>query len=337
MFIVGATMSEARFGAPKCERLSVNLPPEDNEVKLARDQCGPSWSRLRAAVFRQPLVITSSAKRRLRPIKRRRLEWRAARWMRKHPVSVSMCLLLASPLAIVWSEKVLTCFKIAEPVQWDMRLTARATMDIKDLLAVVGHGVTVSSVESREYEREFAAAYRVADRRVKVESGNEFGEETLLFVMGHECAHAMFLQGGFLEHNPDMASYQHLVHEVAADVLGAHLAGRVVSRRGEDGAALTRNLIEETQIVGRRYPISPSSINKNISTEWDGNVRTYVGNGYWLDPNCGAEKLIDAVDQICREHEDLWEAARAIASELHNVDMKTAKKHAPPVDWRPGR
>ena len=131
--------------------------------------------------------------------------------------------------------------------------------------------------ESREYEREFAAAYRVADRRVKVESGNEFGEETLLFVMGHECAHAMFFQGGFLEHNPDMASYQHLVHEVAADVLGALLAGRVVSRRGEDGAALTRNLIEETQIVGRRYPISPSAIKKHISTEWDGNVRTYVG------------------------------------------------------------
>jgi len=287
-------------------------------------------------VFHEPLVTTSTAKRRPRSAKRRRPEWRIARWIRRHPVPVSIFLLLATPLAIVWSEKVLVRFVVAEPVQWDMRLTARATMDIKDLLAVVGHGVTVSSVKSREYDDGYAAAY-FWDRRVVVDARHEFGEETLLFVMGHECAHAMFLQGGFLEHNPDMASYQHLVHEVAADVLGAHLAGRVVSRRGEDGAALTRNLIEETQIVGRRYPISPSAIKKNISTEWDGNVRTYVGNGYWLDPNCGAEKLIDAVDQICREHKDLWEAARAIASELHNVDVKAARKFAPPDDWRSGR
>jgi hypothetical protein len=170
---------------------------------------------------------------------------------------------------------------------------------------------------------------------VFVESGLEFGDDTLLFVMGHECAHAMFLQGGFLEHNPDMEAYQHLVHEVAADVLGAHLAGRVVSRRGGNGMELTNNLLEETLIVGRRYAIGPFAIKAHISTEWDGNVRTYVGDGYWLDPNCGAEKLLNTVDRICREHDDLWEATRAIAIELHNVDARTARKYSPPDDWRP--
>ena len=120
-------------------------------------------------------------------------------------------------------------------------------------------------------------------------------------------------------------------------MLGAHVAGRVVSRRGEDGAALTFNLLEETRIVGRRYAIGPFAIKGEISTEWDGNVRTYVGNGHWLDPNCGAEKLIDAIDKICREHDDLWEAARTIANELHNVDAKTATKYPPPFGWRSGR
>lgn len=260
-----------------------------------------------------------------------------ARWIRKHPVAVVWVVLFAIPVTMVWSEKVLTDFEIEEPVEWDMRLAARATMDIKDLVAVIGHGVTVSSVRAREYDNGFAAAYHIGDRRVVVDARHDFADETLLYVMGHECAHAMFIQGAFLDEDPSLKRYQHHVHEVAADVLGAHLAGRVVSRRGEDGAALTFNLLEETRIVGRRYAIGPFAIKEHISTEWDGNVRTSVGNGLWLDPNCGAEKLIDAVDQICREHDDLWEAARAIANELHNVDARTAKKYAPPVDWRPGR
>jgi hypothetical protein len=211
---------------------------------------------------------------------------------------------------MVWSEKVLTDIRIEEPVEWDMRLAARASMDIRDLLSIIGHGVTISSVEAREYERDIAAAYHLVDRRIIVESSNEFADETLLYVMGHECAHAMLIQGDLLEHNSNLGSYQHLVHEVAADVLGAHLAGRVHSSRGGGGEALT---------------------------DWDGNVRTYLGDGYWLDANDGAERLIDAVDQICRENEDLWKAARIIADELHNVDEKTARKLAPADDWRPKR
>jgi hypothetical protein len=315
----------------------VRNDPEGERIHLAPDSSGPGWNRIRAAVFREPLFTTSTAKRRPRSAKRRRPEWRIARWIRRHPRSVICCLLIAIPGALVWSEKVLINIHVEEPVEWDMRLAARAKMDIKDLLGVIGHGVTVSSVESRKYERNVAAAYNVLERRVLVESSNEFADETLLFVMGHECAHAMFLQGGFLEHNPDLTSYQHLVHEVAADVLGAHLAGRVVTKRGEDGASLTINLLEETRIMSRNFAIGLFEIKAHNSKEWDGNVRTSVGNGYWLDPNCGAEKLIDAVDQICREHEDLWEAARTIANELHNVGGKASKKYAPPDDWRPGR
>jgi hypothetical protein len=229
---------------------------------------------------------------------------------------------------MVWSELVLVDFEIEEPVEWDMRLAARATMDIKDLLAVIGHGVTVSSVESREYDEGYAAAY-YWDRRVVVDARHEFAEETLLYVMGHECAHAMFRQGGFLVEDPSIEKYQHHVHEVAADVLGAHLAGRVCSSKGGNGEALTNNLLEEARIMSRSYAIGPFAIKKHIKTDWDGNVRTYLGDGYWLKPDYGAERLINRIDGICREHDDLWEAARAIANELHNVDEKTANKYAP--------
>jgi hypothetical protein len=237
---------------------------------------------------------------------------------------------------MVVSEKFLTDIHIEEPAEWDMRLAARATMDIKDLLEVIGHGVTVSSVRAREYDDGYAAAY-FWDRRVIVDSECEFSDDTLLFVMGHECAHAMLVQGGFLKDDPSLAAYQRLAHEVAADVLGAHLAGRVVSRRGEDGAELTVNLLEETRIVGQSYSPEAAAVKKYISTKWDGNLRTYVGDGQWLDPNCGAEKLIVATDRICRQHDDLWEAARAIANEIYNVDMNTAKRLAPARVFREKR
>ena len=229
---------------------------DEETARPTRGSYGPGWSRLRAAVFREPLVTTSTAKRRPRPVRRRRPEWRVARWMRRHPVAIVWCLLISITGALIWSEKVLNDFEIEEPFDWDMRLAARATMDIKDLLAVIGHGVTVSSVTSREYDNGYVAAY-FWDRRVAVDARYEFAEETLLFVMGHECAHAMFRQGGFLIENASIERYQHHVHEVAADVLGAHLAGRVVARRRGNGLAFTDNLLEETRIVGRRVPLGP--------------------------------------------------------------------------------
>jgi len=62
-------------------------------------------------------------------------------------------------------------------------------------------------------------------------------------------------------------------------------------------------------------------------------VRTYLGDGYWLAPRFGTERLMNAVDHICREHDDLWEAARQIANEIHNVDVKTACKFVPSSEW----
>jgi hypothetical protein len=295
---------------------------------------GPGARGLRAAIFREPLVTTSTARRRPRPAKQRRSEWRLARWIRKRRLAFYMCLLLAVPGVMAWTEKVLVHIHIEEPVEWDIRLAARATIDIADLLEVIGHGVTVSSVESREYNSEYAAAYYIEDRHVIVESALDFSDDTLLFLMGHECAHAMLVQSGFLKSDPGLAAYQDLAHEVAADVLGAHLAGRVVSRRGGDGASLTKYLIEETRIVGRIRPTGPEAVRGHNSSGWDGKTRTYVGNGRWLDPNYGSEKLINAIDRICRQNEDPWEAARTFAKEIHNVDINTAKRLAPAKVFR---
>ena len=255
--------------------------------------------------------------------------------MRRRPDLVALCLLSTFYFGLYLSEQVQP--GVGAPVQHDMRLAARAAMDIKDLVSVIGHGVTVSSVEAMPFGREFAAAYRIEDRRVLVESDCEFSDDTLLFVMGHECAHALFKQHGFLEANPDIAPHQRCVHEVAADVLGAHLAGRVRSLRGGDGARLTENLVEETRIESRAYASAPVKIKHRIQTNWDGVVRTSLGSELRLKPKFGAERLINRIDRICGEHPDPWEAAQTIADELHNVDADTAYRVVPASTWLPRR
>jgi hypothetical protein len=251
--------------------------------------------------------------------------------MRRRPDLAALCLISTFFFGLYVSEQVHP--GAGAPVQYDMHLTARAAMDIKDLLGVIGHGVTVSSVEARWFDDGFYASYSRENRRVGIEAGAEYSDDALLFVMGHECAHALFGQHGFFEFAPDTASYQHLVREVAASVFGAHFAGRVRSRRGGEGDALTENLIEELRLASRSYTIAPREIKRRIQTSWDGDVRTCSIVGDRLQRYNGAERLINRIDRICREHPDPWEAARKVADELHNVDADTAYKVVPARVW----
>jgi hypothetical protein len=67
--------------------------------------------------------------------------------LRKRPLTAAYCFLSIFFFGLYWSEKVQA--RVEKPVQYDMRLAARSTIDIKDVLGVIGHGVTVSSVEDR--------------------------------------------------------------------------------------------------------------------------------------------------------------------------------------------
>jgi len=251
--------------------------------------------------------------------------------MRRRPDLVALCLLSTFYFGLYLSEKVQP--GVGAPVQHDMRLAARAAMDIKDLVSVIGHGVTVSSVEARWFDEGFLAVYRLKNRRIGVEAGAEFSDDALLFVMGHECAHALFRQHGFFEFAPDTASYQHLVREVSASVFGAHFAGRARSRRGGEGDELTENIVEELRIASRAYAIAPQEIKDRIQTSWDGEVRTFSSGTDRLVRYHGAECLINRIDRMCREHPDSWEAARTVADELHNVDADTAYRVVPARVW----
>ena len=131
--------------------------------------------------------------------------------------------------------------------------------------------------------------------------------------------------------------YQGLVHETAASVMGAHIAGAVRTRRGGDGRELTDRLLKDYRIAcdnfrTRDFIDRVVALSDSKSVELGEKKILFLPGGYF-----GTRRLIDSVDTICREHPDPYDAARIIAATLHNVDEETASHIAIPSDWRPRR
>ena len=104
-----------------------------------------------------------------------------------------------------------------------------------------------------------------------------------------------------------------LVEETTAYVLGAHIAGTARTRQGGDGEALTSRLIEFY-----RDACDWSSPKCKRRKLWE----QAIAEGYEsIDPwdafsteiHFGPVDLVDAIDQICREHPDPWKAAHVVA------------------------
>ena len=86
-------------------------------------------------------------------------------------------------------------------------------------------------------------------------------------------------------------------------------------------------------MASRAYAIAPNEIKGRVQTDWDGEVRTSSTGRDRLVRYRGAERLIDRIDRICREHPDPWVAARTVADKLHNVDTDTAYRAVPARVW----
>jgi len=237
---------------------------------------------------------------------------------------------------MVWSELVLTDIQIKESVERDMRLEARAVRDIEEILDVIGHGVAIRNVSARWFDERWVAAYW-RDRKITIKAELMFTDDQMLYVMAHECVHALFLQRDLLEESPPILEYQKFVHETAASVIGAHIAGTVRTRRGGDGRALTERLLVRYRLVCDNFiPLDVIRDSVASADSVDSSPgrpkRAFRAGGYF-----GTRELIDVIDHICRQNPDPYEAAQVIATTLHNVDEETAKKISIPRDWRPRR
>lgn len=192
---------------------------------------------------------------------------------------------------------------------------ARVRSNVDAVLGAVGPPIGISRVEVVDLPRYVAASYGNGRARIWVNPRlDRYSDDDLLHVMAHEVVHAMFDQGRLrlYEGAPD-PSYFVLCEEVAANVLGAHIAGSVRTRAGGDGDDLAVRLVQEHR--EQSDPTMPRSFYQTF-----GRARASFGPNavdprfeYGIFLHYGSPERVDEMDRICRENPDPWTAARAIS------------------------
>lgn len=285
---------------------------------------GPGSRGLRAAIFRQPLVSTSTARR--RPQSKERPEWTVAVWVRRNPGVAACVLLFVSVGLVVWIQ---TGVSLGEIFSNSLEVQARQT--VADVLNVVGPPAVIDAVEVDERRPGIAATYFWPTRTITISPDifSYYTEEQFLFLVSHEVVHAMFHQvdWGEIRGSANWRSFR-LPGETAAEVLGAHIAGSVLSRRGGDGQELTDRLISEHRELCD--PRSPRSF-----YQWFDRARAKFGVyavdedwEYIVFTHVSSPEMVDDMDRICRKNPDPWNAVRVIGERylFTNHEVVTAAK-----------
>jgi hypothetical protein len=195
---------------------------------------------------------------------------------------------------------------------------------VEQALRVIGNGVVIDEVEARSLGSYIAATYAYRTRKISVSSDVSFSRDEMLHTVAHECVHAIFHQANLLGYySSPHVEYYRLVAETSAYVLGAHIAGRMRSRQGGDGLALTEKLVGEYRDACDWS--SPTSEYRRI---WDLQVaegQDAVSPEYELSVSIhfGSMELVDGIERICRSEPDPWTAVHRISEEYMNIDEET--------------
>ena len=244
---------------------------------------------------------------------RKRLdEGRVSGFVRRRPAAAAWAgvFLMAAGLAQVWGPSPRPEF-VPDERQRCVEKMARGAVERS--LKVIGHGVKVSSVTVSPMEWYKAASYRFGSAEVRFNPDVGFTADEVLWTAAHESVHALFDQA---ELRPLEVSLlwesRLLIEEMTAAVLGAHIAGRVRTLQGGDGESLTRLVIENYRRncsfdhTGRRGRIWAVAHRSSLDrADWD--FLKSVSIHY------GPVELVDAIDRICQEHPDPWDAAHVVA------------------------
>ena len=258
---------------------------------------------------------------RIRRLDRRVDESWAVNMVRRQPAIAAWCFLFVLVLLQfrVWEGLPEASGHIrTEQEKW---LQGRTEDAVKQALRVIGNGVVIDSVEARSLDSYIAATYTYRTRKITVTLDHTFSRDELLHTVAHECVHAIFHQKSLLVyHRSPHVEYYRLVEETAASVLGAYIAGRMRSRQGGNGMALTEKLLSEYRDACDVW--SPTSEYRSI---WD--LQAAEGP-YAVSPeeelsvsiHYGSTELVDGIARICRSEPDPWAATHRIAKEYMGID-----------------
>ena len=200
------------------------------------------------------------------------------------------------------------------PNERDVWMQARMQDAVDRALRVIGHGVVVDHVIAQPRGGGFLASYHRSTNQVWVDSEAVFSQAEFELVAAHECVHALFNHALIddLYVTRDWA-YCQLIEEMTAYVLGAHIAGRMRARQGGDGPALTEMLISEyRQDCDWSSEESPRrKLWEKVATEGEKAIDPW--DAYSIEIHYGSLELVDAIDEICREHPDPWDVVQVVA------------------------
>jgi hypothetical protein len=207
----------------------------------------------------------------------------------------------------------------------------RARQTVASVLNTIKPRVRIDNVEVLETGPGIAAMYYWPTRTITIDPGVlEYStEEEFLALVSHEVVHAMFFEMDWGDAG-ESANWRSFIvpHETAAEVLGAHIAGMVWIRMGNNGRSLTNRLIHYhrelcdtsspksyyQQFARQRAEFGLHAVNE----EWEWMVFEHVTS----------TDMVDDINRICEENPDPWDAVRAIGEKYlltEKIELQTAE------------
>jgi hypothetical protein len=219
------------------------------------------------------------------------------------------------------------------------RFEERAIRTVESVLNVVGPEVVIDAVVFAERRPGIAATYSWKTRTITIGPVVEtYGDDSLLALVCHEVVHAMFDQKDWPSYygSPNWETYL-LAEETAADVLGAHIAGRVRTRGGGDGRGLKDRLVNFSRLLSDTE--SPLGVYQTFARARADHGEDAVDPDweYEIFVHVSSTKMVDDMDRICRDNPNPWEAALVIAEKYLQPDMEAEKERRVVSEWLPRR
>ena len=262
-------------------------------------------------------------------------EWAVAKFARRSPGVAAWCL-VAVVVGTQLSSKELPSLWEPNPAEsrqaW---VLDKAKRDVRDVLDVVGHGIEIREIRAAAMDPYVLGRYRGRSQTVEIAEGIPFSKVGSLDLAAHECVHALFHQANLISYPASNWAYWVLVHETAAYVLGAHIAGRVWTSRGRDGEALTDRLVQAQRDA---CDISmPGSVYRQImAAQAEFGEHAVSGDEEWsISVHFGPPELVDEIDQICRSTPDAWTAAQVISERYLQWDEEDERAWRAETDRAP--
>ncbi len=243
---------------------------------------------------------------------------RYAQFAGRQPGWSAWLLVFAAVGTLIASRGIVTPHPDSHPIRYERWLEKKGSGTVNAVLVEIGPEIHVPTVRAQPINDMYVAYYTGWDRAVTFNSEYEYFDYELMDVAAHECVHAIFHQQGLIPKKYD--AYFTMVNETAAEVLGAHIAGDVWSRKGDKGSVLTEVLIQKY----RRgcNPANPDSYYSRYLAPGRRESDDFIRERWHsVLIHYGPLQLVDEIDKICLRKPDPIDAARAIANRFMRTDL----------------